>query len=402
MIVCPTKTLDDFRPMTDLGNAERLRDRHGALVRYLEDRQEWRAWTLPIWTRGDMGPIYRHAADTARSIASEGRSLPDIPIAQPGGGRDLPSPRARMMKHALGSESKRSQEAMIGLAAHLPPVSCKADVFDRDPWLLNTPTGIMDLRSDGGISFPDPAAMITRVTTASVGEAADAPTWLQFMGEITCGDGELCDYLQRAIGMSLIGVQREHVFMFLYGGGRNGKGTFLNALLYALGDYGMTLPPDILIEKKFESHPTELADLEGRRLAVGSEVPAGKIWNEVRIKALSGGDRIRARRMRQDFIEFAATHTFWVSGNDKPHIKGQDNGIWRRMRLIPFLADIPAESEDQDLATKLEAERDGILAWAVDGCRMYLEHGLGTCAAVQEATDEYKAGEDVIGEFRRV
>lgn len=388
----------DFRARTDLGNAERLRDRHGALIRYCEDRQEWRSWSSPVWCRNDSGPVYRFAAETARSIVAEARQLSDEQTRSRAGSLQ-PSDRMRMLSHAEASESKRAQEAMIGLAAHMRPISCKADVFDRDPWLLNTPTGIVDLRSDGGISFPDPAALLTRVTRASVGETSAAPTWLRFLDEITCGDAELRDYLQRAIGMSLVGIQRDHVFMFLYGSGRNGKGTFLNALLHAIGDYGMTLPPDILIEKKFESHPTELADLEGCRIAVGSEVPKGKAWDQVRIKALSGGDRIRARRMRQDFVEFSASHTFWISGNDQPRVDSQDNGIWRRMRLVPFRADIPKEAENPDLAVMLEAERDGILAWALDGCRLYLERGLGSCAAVADATEEYKRNEDLVGEF---
>jgi len=241
--------------------------------------------------------------------------------------------------------------------------------------------------------------MQSRCTRARVDPMAHAPTWLAFLDQITCGDADLRDYLQRAVGMSIIGVQRDHVFLFLFGDGANGKGTFLNAILHALGDYGMTLPANILIEKKHESHPTELADLEGRRMAIGSEVPRGAAWDEVRIKSLSGGDRIRARRMRQDFVEFDASHTFWVAGNDRPRIRGQDAGIWRRMRLVPFRADIPAAERDEDLPAKLAAEADGILWWALEGCRAYLRDGLGTCAAVRDATLDYQREEDIIGRF---
>jgi putative DNA primase/helicase len=170
-------------------------------------------------------------------------------------------------------------------------------------------------------------------------------------------------------------------------------------LCYMLGDYAFTLAPDVLVEKRGDSHPTELADLEGKRMAIGTEVPRGSAWNEVRIKMLSGGDKVRARRMRQDFFEFDATHTFWVSGNDKPRIKGTDAGIWRRVRLVPFAANIADADVDPDLPVKLQAEAPGILSWALDGCAAYLASDLGTCKAVSEATDAYRKDEDILGRF---
>ena len=391
--------MSDRRPMTDLGNAERLVSRSGKMLRFVEDRNEWRSWVSPYWRRENMGPVYRAAAMTARSIMVEAERYSDAPNVNPTTGRPMPSDRQQMISHAINSESKRSQMAMIDLAAHISPISCSSALFDADPWVLNTPAGIIDLRDDGSVTPCRPEAMLTRCTRAKFDPMAHAPTWLTFLKTVTCGDSELEGWLQRAIGMTLIGVQREHVFFFLFGDGRNGKGTFVKALLWALGDYGMTLPPNLLIEKKFDSHPTELADLEGRRMAVGSEVPKGSAWDEVRVKALSGGDMIRARRMRQDFVEFTASHTFWVLGNDKPRIRGLDNGIWRRMRLVPFKADISEEDADRDLDAKLAAEADGILWWSLEGCRAYLAQGLGMCAAVQKATEDYQKDEDILGRF---
>lgn len=393
------KRLDEFQPMTDAGNSERFVARHGALVRYTEDRLEWRAWILPVWRRGDMGPVYRHALETARSIAAEAEQVSDQLNRHPITGRPAPSDAMKLQAHAVKSESRGAQEAMIALAAHMPPVSSYASEFDADPWVLNTPNGIVDLRNDGAVKPCVPEAMQTRVTRAEFHPMADSPEWSAFLETITCGDNELRDWLQRAIGMTLIGAQLDHIFLFCFGGGANGKGTFLNAILHALGDYGMTLPPNLLIEKKAENHPTELADLEGRRMAVGSEVPKSMAWDEVRIKELTGGDRIRARRMRQDFVEFAPSHTFWVSGNDKPRIKGTDNGIWRRMRLVPFAANVAPEDIDTDLPARLAQQSPAILAWAVDGCRMYLSQGLGWCAAVKDATEAYQRDEDIFGAF---
>ena len=392
-------SLGEFRAMTDLGNAERLVDRNGAVIRYPEDRQEWRAWVSPVWCRGDMGPVYRATGAMARSIRDEAAQLSTVPNENPTTGKPAPSDSTKMYAHAAASESRRSQESAIALAAHIPPVSCRASDFDRDPWLLNTPGAIVDLRSDGATTPNRPAAMLSRCTRAKAGTMAHAPRWDAFIAEITCGDAELSGYLQRAVGQTLIGTQREHVFFFCYGGGRNGKGVFLGTLTWILGDYGITLPPNLLIEKKNENHSTELTDLEGARLAVGSEVPRGAAWDEVKIKMLSGGDRIRAHKMRQDYYEFDASHTFWIAGNDKPRIRGMDTGIWRRMRLIPFLANVAPESEDRDLSAKLQAEADGILWWALEGCRMYLADGLGTCAAVETASTTYQVEEVFVGQF---
>lgn len=389
--------MTNYRAETDLGNAERLCDRHGGALRYVEDRDEWRAWNGTHWASRDVGPVYRCAAETARSIREEADELSDVPAVK-ANGKEGPSPRERRLAHALQSESRPRQQAMIDLAAHQPPISCIASAFDVDPWLLNTPTGLVDLR-DGGIRTSTPADMQTRCTAAHHDPIAPASNWAQFVADITCGDQDLEGYLQRAVGLSLIGTQREHVFFFCFGGGANGKGTFLNAVCHALGNYGVTLPPDLLIERKHAEHPTELADLEGARFVVGSEVPKSAAWNEVRLKMLSGGDRIKARRMRTDFFEFEASHTFWVSGNDRPRIRGTDSGIWRRVRLIPFRANFPVEKQDRDLADKLRAESAGILWWALEGCRAYLATGLGTCDLVKAATDSYRESEDIFGAF---
>lgn len=393
-----SKTFADFRPMTDLGNAERLADACGATLRYAEDRQQWLAWRAPAWRRGDTGTVYRAAAGTVRAIANEAAELDDTPMIDPLTGKTKPSDRQRMLAHGVKSESRGAQDNMIALAGHVPPISCVAADFDRDPWLLNTPSGIIDLR-DGAVSPCRPEAMQSRVTTTEYHPLAASQVWRNFLKQITCDDAELEDWLHRAVGLSLIGTQREHVILFCFGGGANGKGTFLNALLYALGDYGMALPPNALMERKFEAHPTEIADLEGKRIAVGAEVPKSAAWNESLLKQITGGDPIRAHKMRQDNIEFLPSHTLWVAGNDKPRIRGTDRGIWRRMRMIPFEADIPTDQLDPDLPVKLQADSAAILAWAVDGCREYLARGLGMCAAVAAATDEYRRDEDVFGCF---
>lgn len=394
----PVRPISDFAPLTDGGNGERLAQRFAGVLRYVEDRQEWRTWTAPVWMRDDMGPVWRACLATARAVHEEAAELSTIPNVHPLTGKAGPSDRDKMIAHAISSESRRAAESMMAFAAHMPPISCHAIQFDPDPWLLNTPTAVIDLR-DGSTRLPAPELMQSHVTSARYRPDRKSELWESFIRTITCDDRDLALWLQRAIGMSLIGVQRDHVFIFCFGGGRNGKGTFLNTICRVLGDYAQTLPPNMLVEKKNEHHSTEIADLEGRRFAVGSEVPRGAAWDEVLIKMLTGGDRIRAHKMRKDHIEFEPSHTFWVSGNDKPRIRGVDAGIWRRMRLVPFLAKISKESEDVDFGIKLFNEGDAVLAWALEGCRMYLQHGLGSCTAIDEATAQYRADEDILGTF---
>lgn len=393
------KQLSDFHPMTDLGNAERFAERCAQFVRYAEDRGEWLIWQSPVWKRGAMSALYEYAKATIRGIEDECAQLSDQPNIDAATGKPRASDQQKMRSHAVASEGRTRLDAMLALASRHPAISCQSSAFDRAYWHLNTPGGIYDLHSDGDFTPSKPDGMHTLCTAVAPNWFQATPTWDAFLTQITCGDSELRAYLQRACGLTLIGVQREHVFLFLFGDGRNGKGTFLNTLCDVLGSYAMTLAPDVLIEKRGDSHPTELADLEGKRLAIGTEVPRGSAWNEVRIKMLSGGDKVRARKMRQDFYEFDATHTFWVSGNDKPRIKGTDAGIWRRVRLVPFSANIAAEDVDPDLPAKLAAEAPGILSWMLDGCAAYLQHTLGTCAAVDEATEGYKKDEDFIGSF---
>lgn len=393
------KKLSDFAPMTDLGNAERFAERYKSIVRYAEDRDEWYVWQSPVWKRGAMSALYELAKQTVRLIEDEAVQISDEPTISAISGKMMISDRQRMRNHATASESRTRQDAMLALASRHPEIACRSDIFDRNAWALNTPGGLYDLRHDGSFEPHRPEQLTAHCTKVAPNWFMSTPTWRAFLSQITCGDLELEAYLQRAVGMTLVGEQRDHVFLFLFGDGRNGKGTFLNLLCYVLGDYAFTLAPDVLVEKRNDSHPTELADLEGKRLAIGTEVPRGSAWNEVRIKMLSGGDKVRARRMRQDFFEFDATHTFWVSGNDKPRIKGTDAGIWRRVRLVPFTANIPDHEVDPDLPAKLQQEAPGILAWALEGTNLYLEQTLGTCRAVSEATEEYKKDEDILGNF---
>jgi putative DNA primase/helicase len=269
--------------------------------------------------------------------------------------------------------------------------------WDADPWLLNTPGGVVDLKT--GRQRPhDRSDRMTKITTATPG--GDCPTWRRFLDEVTGGDVELQAYLQRMVGYALTGSTQEHALFFLYGTGANGKSVFVNTLATILGDYATNAPMDTFMETRTDRHPTDMAGLRGARFVAAIETEQGRRWAESKLKNLTGGDKISARFMRQDFFEFFPQFKLFVAGNHKPAIRNIDEAMKRRLHLIPFTITVPPERRDKHLQQKLLAERDGILAWAVQGCLDWQRHGrLDPPRRVVEATEEYFEAEDALGRW---
>jgi len=269
--------------------------------------------------------------------------------------------------------------------------------WDADPWLLNTPGGVVDLRT-GRQRGHDRGDRMTKITTAS--PAGDCPTWRQFLSEVTGADAALQAYLQRMAGYALTGSTQEHALFFLYGTGANGKSVFVNTLATILGDYAANAPMDTFMETRTDRHPTDMAGLRGARFVAAIETEQGRRWAESKVKSLTGGDKISARFMRQDFFEFFPQFKLFVAGNHKPAIRNIDEAMKRRLHLIPFTITVPPERRDKLLQHKLLAERDGILAWAVQGCLDWQRLGrLDPPKQVLEATEEYFEAEDALGRW---
>jgi putative DNA primase/helicase len=258
----------------------------------------------------------------------------------------------------------------------------------------------INLRTGAG-RLPDPIDYNTKVTAVcAAAPGTPAPLWAAFLDRITAGDLELQEYLQRVAGYCLTGSVAEHALFFLYGTGANGKSVFVNTLVEIMGDYALTIGTEMLMVSNTDRHPTEVARLRGVRLAVGSEIEIGKTWAESKIKALSGGDRLQGRYMRQDFFEFDPQFKLMIVGNHKPSLRGVDEAIRRRLHLVPFTVTIPPEERDPELSNKLKAEWPAILRWAVDGCLAWQREGLNPPEAVREATASYLAGEDTFELWR--
>ena len=288
-------------------------------------------------------------------------------------------------------KSVRTIKAVENLTKSDQALAATIDQWDADLWALNTPGGIVDLKT-GQLMSPDPKAYCTKQTAVAPG--GDCPLWLKFLEEICCDDQDLMAFLQRVAGYCLTGSTREHALFFIYGGGANGKSVFLNTLAKLLADYAKTAPMEALMDGASERHPTELAMLKGARMATAIENDEGKSWSEARIKTLTGGDIITARFMRQDFFEFTPQFKLIVAGNHKPRLVNVDDAIKRRLHLVPFLAEIPPEDRDVDLPEKLKAEMPGILRWAIKGCLQWQAQGLMPPDVVLEATEEYFGEED--------
>lgn len=370
---------------SELGNARRLVEAHGRNMRHASEWGTWLAWDGTRWRRDITGDVERLAKRIVDSIYTEIG-------AEPNDGR-----RKELFKHWMKSQSSNAILAMMRLARSEPGVSILSDELDADPWLLNVANGTVDLR-DGSFREHRQADLLTRKVNIAYDASATCPTWEAFL-ERTVPDVDVRNFLQRAVGYTLTGLVAEQVLFFLHGVGANGKSTFQRALLALAGDYGTQTEPDLLLARRSEPHPTGVADLVGRRLAVAVEVDQGRRMAESLVKQLTGGDRLKARFMRQDFFEFNPTHKLWLAANHKPIVHGTDHAIWRRIRLVPFEVTIPVDEQDHELEQKLRDELPGILRWAIAGTATWRAHGLRAPASVVAATGAYRSEMDLFGGF---
>ena len=371
--------------LTDLGNAKRLVSRFGDRIRYCKSLGAWFVWDGSIWKEDASGAIYRLA-----------KTVPEIILEEPSEDDD-DAKAQRQWSH--NSEDLKRINATIALTWSEPGIPVNADDLNGDPMLLCVKNGTVDLRA-GTLRPHRQADLITKMAPVDYDPTAECPRFLAFLDRIMGGNQNLVGYLQRAIGYAITGDVSEHALFFFYGTGRNGKGTLLELFLALLGDYATTVDASLITAKRNDDHPTGLTDLDGCRFVPTVEVEDGKHLAEALVKKLTGGDRIKARRMRQDFYEFMPTHKIFLAANHPPEIRGLDEGIWSRVKLIPFSVFIPPEERVKDLREMLVREEGpGILAWAVQGCLEWQRNGLQEPPEVMKATENYRTDMDTIAGF---
>lgn len=370
-----------FFRLSELGNAERLVYHHGKNIKYCNEL-EWLIWNGKRWEQDVTKKIETLAAQTFRKLyESESEA-----------------------ERGWAKKCEKRSIRMNSILDARPMVAVKKSEFDSHKFLFNCGNGVIDLKT-GELLPHDRKYMLTKISNIDYDLNAECPNWIRFMESIFKDqDGEtnyeIIDFLQKAIGYTLTGDTSEQVMFFLYGTGRNGKSTFINTIQNLLGDYGRQTNSDTFIKKKNDNAVNnDIARLDGARFVSAVESEEGQQLSESLVKQVTGGEKISARFLRQEFFEFVPEFKVFFTTNHMPIVRNNDNGIWRRIRLIPFTVTIPKDQVDKDLPKKLEKEMPGILNWAVKGCLKWQKEGLGEPAAVMKATDEYREDMDILGPY---
>ncbi len=377
---------NDSKNLTDLGNADRFAKQHAGIVRYCGKLRMAFVWDGTRFRPDENGEVIQLAKKTVRSLYAEAANEADD------------DKRKAIGKHARNSESRSRIEAIFAIARSEHEIAVRPEELDSDPWLFNVLNGTIDLRT-GELRPHDPKDLITKIAPVEFDPGAQCPMWLEILDRIMGGNEALIGYLQRVFGYALTGSVQEQVLFIFFGSGANGKTVLIQVIISMMGDYARPAAPNLLLKTKQDQHPTAQADLMGARFIASMEIEKGRSFSESLVKQLTGGDKVKARFICKDFVSFDPTFKIVIACNHLPTVGSQDEGIWRRLRKVPFLVTIPPAEQDKNLTQKLKVELSGILAWAVRGCLEWQKNGLQEPPEVINATDEYRADEDVLAEF---
>jgi putative DNA primase/helicase len=368
---------------SDLGNAERFVDMFGNTVRWCPARKSWMVYDDKRWAWDERGQIVKLAHQTARSIHNDAAAEPD------------PAKQREITKFAISSQNEGRISGMLSQAK--PYLAVGMDELDRDPWVLNCMNGTLDLRS-GKLRPHDAADLITRLAPVEYDPAAQYPRFKRFLQE-TLIDPGVITFVKRYSGYTLTGITRERLLAILYGFGKNGKTTLVELLRDVMGDYATNTDTETLLMRKYQGVGNDVAALKGARFVSAAEVEKGRRLAESKVKQLTGRDTVTARFLFGEPFSFRPAFKLWLSTNNKPVIQGTDDAIWDRLRLIPFTRRFDGDRQDPKLPEKLRSELSGVLAWMVEGCLEWQEHGLGEPESVRKATDQYRAEMDTLAAF---
>ena len=379
-----------FSP-TDLGNALRFVRLYGQDIRHCHAWGKWVTWGK-VWTQDHTG----------------GAVAMQLMIEMIGG----------IAKEAFRCDDEDKQKAMLSWAGKCqaiaprnnaladvqkrPEITVVPDDFDRDRHLICLSNGTYDLRSMQ-IREHRREDYITKLIDIPYMPEVDCPFWKQFLERVLDHDEELIRYIQKALGYTLSGETSEKCFFFLHGSGNNGKTVFIETVTRILGPYAKQLDIEALMlqQSASQSATNDLAGLKAARMVVSSETEDGRRLLESKIKRLTGGDTITCRFLHQEFFSYLPEFKIWIAGNHKPSIRGTDEGIWSRVHLIPFEVCIPREQRipASEIYARMSAELPGILAWMIEGYRLWKAEGLKKPKAVENAVGSYRDDSDVFGKF---
>src|SRR5690625_566471 len=373
----------------DTGNAERFTDAYGDILRYSYTRKNWYFYDGKRWLIDQEGKIKNLADEVIENMKKEKIYVAD--------GTDEEEAKKLFMRHLKATRNHNGKTNMIKESQHL--VSITQEQFDNDPHVFNVQNGYLDLKS-GLLKDHDKEKHFTKISNVEFTDKADCPLWDDFLNQIFDGDKELIKYIQRAVGYSLSGSTEEQMMFILYGNGRNGKSVFLDIINELFGSYSTNIQPQsIMVKQQSNNANPDIAKLDGARFVTTTEPSEGMRFDEGLVKQMTGGDRITARFLHENEFEYIPQFKLWMATNHKPIIRGTDDGIWRRMAVIPFTVQIPENQVDKRLPHKLKREINAILNWAVEGYLMWQEEGLSEPQAIKDQRKSYRTEMDSIEAF---
>ena len=364
--------------------AEKFTGKYKRTMVYCGDMKRWLSWTGHVWKEDNSGLAVDLARKVCREVANEAAN--NLTLGS----------KAKTIAGTISSRRVFNSVAEIAKCDRRHVV--KREQFDADPWVLNTPQGILDLRT-GDLRPAKRTEWCMKSAVCAPDPEMEKPNFDKYIEAATRGDKTLQGYLQRVAGYCLTGSTLEQKFFFLYGVGGSGKGTYANLLNWMLADYGRQAQMDTFVEQKFTKHASEIAFFQGARIVVASETSTGQRWNESRIKTMTGGDPLTANFMYNDPFTFIPTFKLIFLGNHRPRLVNVDHSIKRRLYMIPFDHKVPEKEIIFDLDIKLQKEAPAIMQWALEGCLEWQQTGLNPPDAVLGATADYFEAEDKIGTF---
>ncbi len=391
--------------LTDLGNARRLIQRHGADMRHVP-AWGWLCWDGKRWRQDDDGQIMRWAKDTAIALYDDALALlqdaKQAALMQRAEAKSLTQTAEAVTRWALTSQGRARLEAMVELASTEPEIIARVEDFDANPMLLNCANGIIDLEY-GALQQHRREALCTKLAPAEYDPAATNAVWGHYLDEATQGDAALAAYLQRAVGYTLTGLTDEQIFFMVLGPAATGKTTLIEALLAVLGDYAHKANFETFLERHHVGAPRpDIADLVGARLVAACEVAATRRMAEVMVKELTGGDRVSARQLYCKEFSFMPSCKLWLAANEAPKIRDDDAAIWRRLRRVPFEHVIPEADRDPQVKVELLNPKTGgkaLLAWAVAGAVEWRKSGLQYPDVIRSKTESLRAEMDPLSDW---
>ncbi|MFM5185494.1 phage/plasmid primase, P4 family [Aeromonas veronii] len=381
--------------LNDSANAERFVQMHGHNLKFVPELGGFIYFDGTHWTQNDLTPM-----TLAQAVGKEIQEIGQMLIKQACKKEELSWAYA-VLRHGSSSLNRAGIQNMLELAK--PMMTARLHELNANPMLLGTANGVIDLRS-GRLLAPRRSFMMTHHSPVAYDPAATCPRWEQFIGEITCGDIEYAAFLQRCVGYWITGRTDEQLLFFLYGGGCNGKSTFMSVIQQLLGEFSRQISSNVLLfNRNGNTGPNpSLTKLVDARLVVANELPEGARMDENLVKAMTGDDVIVARApYAKKEMEFRPSFSLVMVGNHKPEIRDTSNGMWRRMLMLPFNASFTKAQLDPMLMEKLRAEMPGILNWAIQGCQMWQEQRLKASipARLKQDVETYRAESDMVGCF---